>query len=831
MPLRLENRAKPVKYYLDLEIHDVETFSGVVHIELSGPTTVLQLHAEDLECGVLDTDFNCTPTQAGVTRKDGTKEMRTVEVQVVRDDGAAFHEVGLSFTGTIGDGQAVLSGLYRTSWKDGDGISHPMLTTQCEAKGARRIFPCLDEPDAKAVFTVGRLALPKSIDWGGEPILLLNTQLGVETPPMSTYLFAACAGAWTRVDTGAPNAKIRCWGTPAALVANGMGSGDYAAHVARESLAIYEGLFGHAYPLDKMDMVAVPDFANGAMENWGLITYREQLLYFREGKNTITAKKRICETVAHEVAHQWFGNLVTMQWWDELWLNEAFATWVSHVVCDTMHPGWNIWIDYDVHTMQRAMERDIQASTHAVHMPIERAEDVDDAFDAISYHKGGSVLRMLHLKIGLDTFGKGLRVYIGDHAYGNARGEDLWRAVDVYAPGTSRLMNSWIETPGLPLIAVAADGLSVTRAIAGNAPPKHAGTSDWVLPFACEDVGLPVPRLCPARVTYDGWATWSLVLGNGDIDGPTRATLLQDSVALFKEGRLAVPITDVISLCTHGLSPSPDPTIYRAVWTVTIGIFASMRDTLGYDSAWTQDTLTMLDSVMRTVGMLGEAMPDIEELRGILATAVAVAPKHVSLMADSWTSDLVLRGVHLIKDGTELPSYLQRPALMAVACHKPEFFDFALLASDDTTLRTDAVLACGSIVDPELLARVMRVALLGSPDAEIPEISASIAPYLCLRMPVCSGTALYAFCREHWPAIEARFPEANMVDWVISQAVGSAIKVEGKGVAHKALAEAQVLFSSGVHAAKAKTGLESSVEAARQTLILRERLGDVETEE
>ena len=261
------------------------------------------------------------------------------------------------------------------------------------------------------------------------------------------------------------------------------------------SLSFFGEYFDNAYPLPKMDMVAVPDFSAGAMENWGLVVYRASLMLFEEGKTPINAKQRIGYVVGHELAHQWFGNLVTMQWWSQLWLNEGFATWVGWRAMDHLYPEWKVWSQFLCNEQGMGLGLDSLRSSHPVEVPIESASQVNEIFDAISYSKGSCVIRMLESHLGEETFRAGMRIYVARHQYANAGTTDLWAALSEASGEDVRgLMECWTSQTGYPILSVASkdDGSSVVvsqRRYLASGPdsltPEESGAT-WKVPLRAE---------------------------------------------------------------------------------------------------------------------------------------------------------------------------------------------------------------------------------------------------------------------------------------------------------------------------------------------------------
>ena len=366
----------------------------------------------------------------------------------------------IEFTGILNE---KLAGFYKSTYTHPDGTDHYLATTQMEPTDARRAFPCFDEPALKAAFTVTLVSdkhhtCLSNMDQAHEKEVDSKITSGKrkaitfrKTPLMSTYLLAFIVGELNYIETNDFRIPIRVYTTPGTNVEHGR----FALNLATKTLAFYEQEFDSKFPLPKMDMIAIPDFAAGAMENWGLVTYRAIAAMYDEASSGADQKQDVAETVMHELAHQWFGNLVTMDFWDGLWLNEGFATWMSWYACNKFFPEWKIWESYVTHDLALALNLDSLRSSHPIEVPVKRATEINEIFDSISYSKGSSLIRMISTYLGEDVFMKGIRHYIKKHEYSNTRTEDLWGALaDASGKPVEQLMSIWTKKIGYPVVTV-----------------------------------------------------------------------------------------------------------------------------------------------------------------------------------------------------------------------------------------------------------------------------------------------------------------------------------------------------------------------------------------
>ncbi len=451
-PFRLPRHVIPTRYELRLEPDlSTATFTGqeTVTLTITHPTTTVVFNAVDLRI-----------TKAEIAGANGERFPASIEpeaplqrcrltVPVTLSPGQ--WRLDLSFHGTLND---KLQGFYRSTYKDAAGTTHTIAATQFEATDARRAFPCWDEPDFKAVFATTLVidphltAVSNSRVSSDEPEGAKRVVRFADTIQMSTYLVAFIVG---RIESTPPTmvgqTPLRLWSVPGKQHMTTFGQ-----EIAAASLRFFEEYYGIPYPGDKLDLLAIPDFASGAMENLGAITFRETALLVDQGSGTHGELERVADVVAHENAHMWFGDLVTMSWWNGLWLNEAFATFMEMMAVDAWKPDWKRWETFSV-SRAAAFSVDGLHNTRPIEYPVRAPKDAEAMFDVLTYEKGASVLRMLEQHIGPAVFRDGVRDYLRTHAYGNADTKDLWvslgKAADQPVPD---LMDGWIFQPGFPLI-------------------------------------------------------------------------------------------------------------------------------------------------------------------------------------------------------------------------------------------------------------------------------------------------------------------------------------------------------------------------------------------
>ena len=410
-----------------------------------------------LNCAELKITF-CQIQNKGKIIDSTTKiNEKNEELQITLKEKIKGHvKIIIEFQGILNDR---LLGFYRSQYQHG-GKTKYLATTQFEAADARRAFPCWDEPKAKATFDISIIADNRFTAISNMPIKS-KTKLGNKTlynfrktPIMSTYLIYLGVGEFEYLTSKVGKIQIRVVTTK-----GNKSKGKFSLELGKKLLVSYEKYFDIKYPLPKLDLIAVPDFAAGAMENWGAITFRETILLYDSDTSSTKTKQFIAEVISHEIAHQWFGNLVTMEWWNDLWLNESFATFMATKFVDKFYPEWDLWNQFVEDAMNVAMGLDSLKTTHPIDVRVNSPSEIREIFDAISYDKGGCVLRMLEHYVGEPNFRKGLKKYLKNFKYKNAKGQDLWDAIGKASKmPVSSMVNSWLKQPGFPLVEIQQDG-------------------------------------------------------------------------------------------------------------------------------------------------------------------------------------------------------------------------------------------------------------------------------------------------------------------------------------------------------------------------------------
>jgi aminopeptidase 2 len=453
----------PVKYDLHI-VPDFKksTFKGTVlmHLNAVDETDRVVFNSEALSLDLEHIAVKVGGEDAEVRSVRENKDEQQVVVDTIRMKRGDKVSLALEFSGEIKEN---MIGFYKSSYISAEGKKEWLYSTQFQSTDARRAFPCMDEPFFRAKFSISITAPKKMVvlsnmnevkriaHGSDEEIVFF-----AETPAMSTYLVAYVIGDLAAVGTTSRGRDIKVF-----AIRGSEQFGEYALNVAKHCLEFFEEYFAYEYPLPKLDMVAIPEFSAGAMENWGLVTYRSISLLYDEKNSSLRIKANIAATVCHELAHQWFGNLVTMRWWNDLWLNEGFATWAGALAVDGIKDKidlvYDIWGEFTTDDIERGRDMDGKLATHPIEVEVRDGGEISSIFGAIAYSKGASLIYMLANHIGAERFRDGLRKYISENAYKNTATDHLWQAVQAKSSGTDsvkKIMDNWTKQCGFPVVHV-----------------------------------------------------------------------------------------------------------------------------------------------------------------------------------------------------------------------------------------------------------------------------------------------------------------------------------------------------------------------------------------
>lgn len=591
-PFRLPRHTRPVHYDVRLDL-DLETFTfdGQVGVDLEVVETTHSLELNAAEVEIKSAVLIGGPSVTEISYDD-KYERATLTLEEPLSPGN--HRLEIEHTGTIND---QLRGLYRSVFTDPDGNQHAIATSQCQATDARRIFPCWDEPDFKATFETtmvvadGLEAYSNSSEIGREDLGDGRVEIRfAKTMKMSSYLLAFIAGPFEATD------PVDVRGTPTRIIVpkGNLHLTDIAMENAIFCFEYLTDYYGIPYPGDKLDHVAIPDFAAGAMENVGLITYRDSYLIIDPATASQAELQNSLDVIGHEIAHQWFGNLVTMAWWEGAWLNEAFASFMELKATHAKEPEWKRWLTFSNVEVPWAMGTDQLASTRPIEFEVTAPEEVDQMFDAITYGKGSAVLHMIDEFIGVENFRQGVGNYLRKHSYANTVTNDLWEGLDGASEyPVSEIMDTWVFQPGFPQVDVkAVPGgvqLSQRRYLV---TPDETDTTIWKVPIQLrgsvngesysEKFLLEEDE---AIVEVEGDIDWIVANAGGfgfyrtrysedlfgalltnvdSLDDNERHALVSDTLGFVRNGQ--IPVTDFLDLVAQ-FENEPE----QAVWSVILG--------------------------------------------------------------------------------------------------------------------------------------------------------------------------------------------------------------------------------------------------------------------
>lgn len=777
---RLPPHIVPSHYELELA-PDLEaaTFTGSVAVDVD----VIEPTAE-IVCNAAELEIDTAVIEIGDHLLDPTVRVDTaterLHLTVAEPLAAGPARLRLRFRGVLND---MLRGFYRSTYVDNDGRTHTIATTQFQSTDARRAFPCWDEPALKATFATtlvvasDQLAISntseireEALDDGRRRVTFAPTML------MSTYLVAFVVGP---LEVTGP---VDAGGVPIRVV-HPPGKGhltSFALEVAVHALDWFADYYAIPYPSDKVDLVAIPDFAFGAMENLGCVTFREVVLLIDPAAASQPELQNVADVVNHELAHMWFGDLVTMRWWEGIWLNEAFATFMETACSNAFRPDWDVWTSFG-RGRAAAFATDALASTRPIEYPVVTPADAEGMFDILTYEKGASVVRMLERFLGEEAFRDGVRHYLRTHSHGNTETSDLWDALEeVSAQPVRRIMEGWILQGGHPVIEIepSPDGTTI-RQRQFTFAPEAADDRRWAVPLRLriEDQAEETRLLLdePSITLPDAM---QVVTANADASGfyrvrPDRATLDR-----------------IVARGPDGLEPPERHGVVDDSWALTVAGELTAADFLRLATAFSSDDdLTVWQAL--SVGLSGltrlvdnDVAPLLRGRIAALATPAAAAlgteprpgeddrtrERRATLLrllgtvADDTNTIAIARTLLRHADPT-----LAAAALVVVAHHgdddENERIRAAWQAAEDPQTEQRNLRALADFPDPDLVARVLDETLDGT-------VRSQDGPYLIRRALTNrhAGPTTWSFVARRWDDINRTFPSnsiARMLEGIV----------------------------------------------------------------
>jgi aminopeptidase N len=770
---RLPSGVTPTHYTLwfapDLER---ATFRGreTIDVTLQRPTTTITLNAAEIDFGEVSIDAGGRRQTARVTLNE-KNEMATLTVPQAVPAGRA--SIQITYTGMLND---KLRGFYLSK-----ANGRRYAVTQMEATDARRAFPSWDEPAYKATFDISLLidSADTAISNGAQtsdtagPEAGKHTLVFARTPKMSTYLVAMLVGDFVCRSGSTDNIPIRVCSTPDKLPLTG-----FALEATQQVLKFYSEWTGIKYAFGKLDIIGVPDFAAGAMENVGAITFREEELFADPERASLGTRKTVASVVSHEVAHQWFGNLVTMKWWDDIWLNEGFATWMATKPLAAWHPEWQVDLD-EVEERQTAVSTDALRSTRPIRTKVETPDEINEVFDRIAYEKTASVLRTIENYVGPEVFRKGVGAYLRKYSFANATGEDFWTEVArTTGKPVDRIMKPFIEQAGVPVVKIDAQcqgsatnvALHQDRFVTLGGPPLSVSPL-WAIPVCFKTPGTPQCNLLERRDERASLPACSMnVFGNANGRGyyfseyppekvpaiaqtartsltPTeRLTLLGDEWWMSRAGRHDVGVYfDIASLHASDETPSVIEQIARSLGTAHDAI-VQPSDAPRFEE-WVR---RRFGPELMTLGLPGSASDsdDRQSRRATLLALVGVTGNSPDVQRQ--TRDLALK---YVADPMSVPPTLGSTVLTVAAYGGDAMlYDLYMAQLPKLTGKPEEYYrffnALPSFRDPALVQRTLRFAI--STDVRTQD-TASLIGGLISR--TSSQDAAWAFVKENWETL------------------------------------------------------------------------------
>ncbi|MEM9517346.1 MAG: M1 family metallopeptidase [Actinomycetota bacterium] len=785
-PYRLPTWARPVRYDVRLRPSlDDSTFLGSVSIQLDldAPAEALVLNAAELDIVSCSIDGD----DARWELDEENERLLVFPADPLTRDRVRLR---IEFSGILNDR---LRGFYRSTYRDDEGVEHVIATTQMQSTDCRRAFPCWDEPEYKAVFGITLDVADGLTAISNGPEVERTSAEGrtvirfADTMVMSSYLVAFVVGELEMTEA------VDVDGIPLRVV-HVPGKGhltEFGLDVGAFSLRFFQDYYGIAYPSDKVDLVALPDFAAGAMENLGCITFRESLLLVDPERSTQNEQQLVADVVAHELAHMWFGDLVTMRWWNGIWLNEAFATFMEIAACAAYRPDWERWTSFGLERSV-AYNTDSLASTRSVEYEVRSPQDCEGMFDVLTYQKGAALVRMLEQYLGEQRFREGVSHYLRAHSYANTETNDLWDAIEATSGDpVRRIMDSWIWQPGYPLVSasLSPDGATLTveqHRFRFDVDDAAASDTTWVIPaklrigddtttllldgrrteVAVTTPGAPIVVNAGGdgffRVAYDaelrGRFTTEVLASASTLE---RFNLVDDAWAATIAGRMsAVEMLE-------WLGAFSDETDF-AVWQAIVGALRGLSRLVDGDAldALRVRIRSMIEPVLSSLGGPAADEPDLTgKLRGLLTSTMGV------LGGDEATIDRcrsLFAAADDDPDGID-PELVAAATAVVAANGDADTYDtmldgFRNGATPQAQLRH--LYALAEFDDADLVRRTCDLAFSD-------DVKSQNAPFL-IRLVIANrqhGELAWGIVRERWAEANARFPKNTIVRMIESVAL------------------------------------------------------------
>ena len=779
-PYRLPTTVRPIRYDVRLRPSlDDATFTGSVTIavDVTGAANRIVLNAIELDIGTVRVDG---AEQAWSL--DESTERLAIDLSAEVSGNATLY---IEFAGILND---KLKGFYRSTYVDDDGNEQVIATTQMQATDCRRAFPCWDEPEFKAVFSITLDVADGLTAISNGPEIERSTHDGrniirfADTMKMSSYLVAFVVGHLDMTDT------VDSDGIPLRVV-HVPGKADltpFALDVGQFCLRWFQDYYGIDYPSDKVDLVGLPDFAAGAMENLGCITFRESALLVDSTNSTQDERQRVADVVAHELAHMWFGDLVTMRWWNGIWLNEAFATFMEIAACDAYAPEWERWTSFGLERSV-AFEVDSLASTRPVEFEVRSPAEADGMFDVLTYQKGGALLRMLEQYLGAEPFRKGVSHYLRTHAHGNTETNDLWDAIEsTSGQPVRRMMDSWIWQPGFPLISArlvqgtnGVQELELSQERFSYSEDVPSDGAVWVVPVHVRNGGEVVTVLVDTAspvtvaltapddrvvVNAGGHGFYRVVYGDelrrrladpaglAALSTLERYMLVDDAWASTVAG--TVSAVDLLELL-DGFVDEREYGVWQAI-VIALGGISRLVDGEALDAFRGR-----IRSVVRpALDDLGEPAPDEADLRAKLRGLLLRTMGALGADTDAIARCRALIDAHRNGDDVD-PELLAAATAVVAANGDGDDYDQMLDGFKNASTPQDELrhlMALPDFDDAELVARTCELAMSG-------DVKSQNAPFL-LRRAIGSrrhGRQAWEFVKEHWEEANDSFPDNTIV--------------------------------------------------------------------